>query len=65
MSPRAAVFARDVVARTAPAGRDRAKNLLWAAGKLADYGLGLGLEPVPEVLLHPSVTERRTDFSPR
>ena len=64
MSPRAAVFARDVVARTAPAGRDRAKNLLWAAGKLADYGLGLGLEPVPEVLLHPSVTERFTRCAP-
>ncbi len=37
LSPRAAVFARDVVARTAPAGRDRAKNLPWAAGKLAGY----------------------------
>ena len=64
VSPRAAVFARDVVARTAPEGRDRAKNLLWAAGKLADYGLGLGLEPVPEVLLHPSVTERFTRCAP-
>ena len=64
MSPPAAAFARDVVARTAPAGRDRAKNLLWAAGKLADYGLGLGLEPVPEVLLHPSVTERFTRCAP-
>ena len=58
MSPPAAAFARDVVARTAPQGRQRAKNLLWAAGKLADYGIGLGLEPVPEVLLHPSVAER-------
>jgi len=64
VSPRAAVFARDVVAGTAPAGRDRAKNLLRAAGKLADYGLGLGLEPVPEVLLHPSVTERFTRCAP-
>ena len=64
VSPRAAVFARDVVAGTAPAGRDRAKNLLWAAAKLADYGLGLGLEPVPEVLLHPSVTERFTRCAP-
>jgi hypothetical protein len=54
MSAPAAAFARDVVARTAPQGRQRAKNLLWAAGKLADYGIGLGLEPVPEVLLHPS-----------
>jgi integrase len=64
VSPQAAAFARDVVARTAPQGRERAKNLLWAAGKLADYGLGLGLEPVPEVVLHPSVTERFTRCAP-
>ena len=44
VSPQAAAFARDVIARTAPAGRERAKNLLWAAGKLADYAIGLGLE---------------------
>jgi hypothetical protein len=36
----AAAFARQVVARVAPARRDRAKNLLWAAGKLAGYGTG-------------------------
>ena len=64
MSPGAAAFARDVVATAAPAGRERAKNLLWAAGKLADYGLGLGLEAVPELLLHPSVTERFTRCAP-
>jgi integrase len=58
VSPQAAAFARGVIGTVAPAGRERAKNLLWAAGKLADYGLGLGLEPVPEVLLHPSVAER-------
>ena len=51
-------------ARAARQGRERAKNLLWAAGKLADYGLGLGLEPVPEVLLHPSVAERFTRCAP-
>jgi hypothetical protein len=30
-------------------------NLLWAAGKLADFGIRLGLEPVPGVPLrrHP------------
>ena len=38
VSAEAAAFARDVIARTAPNGRERAKNLLWAAGKLADYG---------------------------
>jgi integrase len=44
--------------------RDRAKNLLWAAGRLADYGIGIGLEPVPGVLLHPSVIERFTAHAP-
>ena len=60
----AACFARAVVRAAGPAGRDRAKNLLWAAGKLACYGIGLGLEPVPGVLLHPSVIERFTAHSP-
>jgi integrase len=62
--PQAAVFARAVVGQAAPGGRERAKNLLWAAGKLAGYGIGLGLEPVPEVLLHPSVIERFTAHAP-
>jgi hypothetical protein len=62
--PPAAAFARDVIGQVAPGGRERAKNLLWAAGKLADYGIGLGLEPVPEVLLHPSVAERFTRCAP-
>ena len=31
----AAAFARRVVSQAAPPGRERAKNLLWAAGKLA------------------------------
>jgi hypothetical protein len=64
VSPRGAAFAREVIAEAGPAGRERAKNLLWAAGKLADYAIGLGLEPVPEVLLHPSVTERFTRCAP-
>src|SRR6201997_2732285 len=64
VSPQAAVFARDVIAKTAPAGRERAKNLLWAAGKLAGYGLGLGLEAVPEVLLPPPAAERFTRCAP-
>ncbi len=58
------MFARQVVAQAAPHSRDRAKNLLWAAGKLAGYGTGLGLEPAPEVLLHPSVTGRFTAHGP-
>jgi hypothetical protein len=64
VSPEAAAFARQVVPLAAPGGRERAKNLLWAAGKLADYAIGLGLEPVPGVLLHPSVTERFTRCAP-
>jgi hypothetical protein len=63
VSPRAA-FARDVIAAVAPPGQERAKNLLWAAGKLADYAIGLGLDPVPEVVLHPSVAERFTRCAP-
>ena len=64
VSPQAAAFARAVITETAPAGQERAKNLLWAAGKLADYGIGLGLDAAPEVLLHPSVTERFTRCAP-
>ncbi len=63
-SPQAAGFARQVVAAAGPHGRERAKNLLWAAGKLAAWAIPLGLEPAPEVLLHPSVIERFTVHSP-
>ncbi len=62
--PEAAAFARAVVTRAAPAGRDRAKNLLWAAGRLAGWAIPLGLEPVPRVLLHPSVIERFAAHAP-
>jgi integrase len=64
VSPPAAAFARDVVTIVAPGGRERAKNLLWAAGKLADYAIGLGLEAAPEVVLHPSTAERFTRCAP-
>jgi integrase len=64
VSPQAAAFARDVVTQAGPGGQERAKNLLWAAGRLADWGTGLGLEPVPAVLLHPSVIERFTAHAP-
>ena len=62
--PEAAAFARLVVSQAAPAGRDRAKSLLWAAGKLAGWAIGLGLEPAPQVLLHPSVIERFAAHAP-
>jgi integrase len=62
--PQAAAFARQVVTAAAPGGRERAKSLLWAAGKLAGWAIGLGLEPAPAVLLHPSVIERFTAHAP-
>jgi integrase len=64
VSAEAAAFAREAVTVAGPEGRERAKNLLWAAGKLADYALGLGLDLVAEVVLHPSVTERFTRCAP-
>jgi hypothetical protein len=42
VSAEAAVFARDVIMAVAPSRQERAKNLLWAAGKLADYAIGQG-----------------------
>jgi integrase len=56
--PQAARFARQVAAAAGPPTRARANALLWAAARLAAYAVPLGLDPVPEVLLHPSVIER-------
>jgi integrase len=64
VSAEAAAFAREVISRTGPQRQERAKNLLWAAGKLADYAIGLGLDAAPEVVLHPSVAERFTRCAP-
>ena len=64
VSPPAAAFARQVVRAACPGGRERAKNLLWAAARLAGYAVPLGLDPVPEVLLHPSVIERFARCAP-
>jgi integrase len=58
VSPQAAAFARQAVPLAAPEGRERAKNLLWAAGRLADYAISMGLDLAPEVVFHPSVIER-------
>ncbi len=60
----AARFARAVVTVAAPGRRERAKNLLWAAGRLADYAASLGLDLAPEVVFHPSVIERFTRCAP-
>jgi hypothetical protein len=62
--PAAADFARAVVAAAGPGGQDRAKCLLWAACKLASWAIRLGMEPVPGVLLHPSVTGRFAAHAP-
>jgi hypothetical protein len=64
VSPSAAAFARDVITAAGPQGQERAKNLLWAAGKLADYAVSLGLDLAPAVVLHPSVAERFTRCAP-
>ncbi len=62
--PEAAAFARDVITKAGPEGRERAKNLLWAAGKLADYASSLGLDLSAEVVFHPSVIERFARCAP-
>jgi integrase len=62
--PQAAAFARAAVAAAGPLGRKRANALLWAAARLAGFALPLGLDPVPEVLLHPSVIERSAVSAP-
>jgi hypothetical protein len=51
-------FARQAVAACGPPSPVRARSLLWACARLGSFGEGVGLEPVPEVLLHPSVIER-------
>jgi integrase len=64
VSPQAAAFARDAIAKSGPQGRERAKNLLWAAGRLADYASSLGLDLAPETVFHPSVIERFARCAP-
>jgi hypothetical protein len=62
--PPVARFARSVVELAEPPTRARANALLWAASRVAAYAVPLGLEPVPEVLLHPSVIERFAASAP-
>jgi integrase len=64
VSPQAAAFARQVVPAAGPGGRERAKNLLWAAGRLADYAASLGLDLEPGIVFHPSVIERFARCAP-
>jgi len=51
-------FARRVVTRAAPRSAARAKAFLFCAMKLGSFGTSVGLDLVPEVLLHPAVIER-------
>jgi integrase len=64
VSPQAAEFARQVVPAVSPGGQERAKNLLWAAGRLADHAVSLGLDLEPGVVFHPSVIERFARCAP-
>jgi hypothetical protein len=64
VSPQSAAFARDVIMAVQPGGQERAKNLLWAAGRLADFAASLGLDLQPEVVFHPSVIERSARAAP-
>jgi hypothetical protein len=64
VSPAAAAFAREVVAAAGPGRAGRAKGLLYAAARLADWAPGAGLDLAAGVLLHPSVIERFAAHSP-
>src|SRR5262249_60745003 len=65
VSPAAAGFARAIVAGCGDLERERAKSLLWAAGRLADWGIALRLDPVPQGPLPPSSVGRVRAPSPR
>jgi len=62
--PQAAAFARAVIMAVQPGGQERAKNLLWAAGRLADYAASAGLALEPQVVFHPSLIERFARCAP-
>jgi integrase len=51
-------FARTVVALADPTSPPRARAILFAAGKLAEFALSIGLELEASLVLHPSVIER-------
>ncbi len=51
-------FARTVVAAADPSSPQRARALLFAAGKLAEFACSVGLELDAKSVLHPSVIER-------
>jgi hypothetical protein len=57
ISPSAAKAARAAVSAAAPPA-SRTRPLLWAVSRLGAWAESVGLEAVPEVILHPSVIER-------
>lgn len=58
LSSAAAAFARSAAARAAPQSRERAKALLYAAGRLAAFGESVGMELCAEALLGEATIER-------
>ena len=64
LSPRAAAFARDVIAQVAPEGRSGRRTCCGRRASSPTSASALGLDAVPEVLLHPSVAERFTRCAP-
>jgi hypothetical protein len=48
--PAAGAFARSVVAEARPSGVARAKALLFAAAKLGEFAVSIGVEPSPAML---------------
>jgi hypothetical protein len=58
VDPRAGAFARAVVERTEPRTWARARSLAWAASRLCDFALSVGLEPDPAVVLERACIER-------
>ena len=55
---RSGAFARDVVAAVEPATWARARSLAWAASRICDFALSLGLEPDPALVLSLAFIER-------
>jgi integrase len=58
VGPLAGAFARCVVARAHPVRVARAKALLFAAAKLGDFALSVGVEPTTEILHDEALIER-------
>jgi hypothetical protein len=58
VSEPAAAVARHVVARAHPASAERAKAMLAAASKLAQFALNVGLDPGAEMVMDDALIER-------